>query len=102
MNRLYARSLVPPQAHNALADILICRDEVCRSPCTCQAGPLEDANVRAARQGTVDARGVGPSGRYRLRCVVASPWQPARVPADLHGLPSGGRATALHAYLDVL
>ena len=35
--------------------------------------PLEDANVRAARQGTVDARGVGPSGRYRLRCVVASP-----------------------------
>ncbi len=43
--------------------------------------PLEDANVRAARQGTVDARGVGPSGRYQLRCVVASSWQPARVPA---------------------
>jgi hypothetical protein len=51
------------------------------SPCTWQAGPLEDANVRAARQGTVDACGVGPSGRYRLRCVAASPWQPARVPA---------------------
>ena len=44
--------------------------------------PLEGCElVRAARQGTVDARGVGPSGRYRLRCVVASPWQPARVPA---------------------
>ena len=37
--------------------------------------------VRTARQGTVDARAVGPSGRYRSRCVVASPRQPARVPA---------------------
>ena len=46
---------------------------------------LEDANVRATRQGTVDARGVGPSGRYRLRCVVTSPWQPARVPAVRYG-----------------
>jgi hypothetical protein len=46
---------------------------------------LEDANVRATRQGTVDARGVGPSGRYRLRCVVTSPWQPARVPAVRRG-----------------
>src|SRR5271169_901576 len=45
--------------------------------------PLEDANVRAAGQGTVDASGVGPSGRYRLRCVVASSSQPARVPAVL-------------------
>src|SRR5712691_12775660 len=49
--------------------------------------PLEDSNVRAARQGTVDARGVGPSGRYRLRCVVAPLWQPARVPAVLVGGP---------------
>jgi hypothetical protein len=30
------------------------------SPWTWQVGPLEDANVRAARQGSVDARGVGP------------------------------------------
>jgi hypothetical protein len=54
------------------------------APGTWHAGPLEDANVRATRQGTVDARGLGPSGRYRLRCVVTSPWQPARVPAHMH------------------
>ena len=33
----------------------------------------EDWNVRAARQGIVDARGVGPSGGYRSRYVVESP-----------------------------
>ena len=33
----------------------------------------------------VDAHGVSPSGRYRLRYVVKSLWQPARVPADLNG-----------------
>ena len=38
----------------------------------------------------MDPRGVGPSGRYRLRCVVASLWQPARVPADLRGLEIDG------------
>ena len=66
------------------------------SPCIWHAGPLEDANVRAARQGIVDARGVGPSGRYRLRCVVESPWQPARVPAALYALgrSQSGRADA--------
>jgi hypothetical protein len=42
------------------------------TPCIWHAGPSEDANVRAARQGIVDAGGVGPSGRYRLRCVVES------------------------------
>ncbi len=46
--------------------------------------PLEDANVRAARQAIVYARDVGPSGRYRLRCVVELPWQSARVPAVLY------------------
>jgi hypothetical protein len=47
--------------------------------------PLEDANARATRQRAMDARGLGPSGQYRLRCVVTSPWQPARVPADASG-----------------
>ena len=37
-------------------------------------------NVRASRQGIVDARGVGPSGGYRSRYVVESPGQSARVP----------------------
>jgi hypothetical protein len=64
---------------------LSCRDEVSRVTVSGMRAPLEGANVRAARQGMVDARGVGPSGRYRLRCVVESPWQPARVAADLGG-----------------
>src|SRR5260370_13321650 len=41
---------------------------------------LEDANVGAARQGMVDARGVGPSGRYRLRGVVELPGNPHAYP----------------------
>ncbi len=39
--------------------------------------------------GQRDARGVGPSGRYRSRCVVESSWRAARVAAVLRA--SGGR-----------
>src|SRR5690348_10492310 len=63
--------------------------------------PLEDANVRAARQGTVDARGVGPSDRYRLRCVVASPGHPAHVPAVISSPDLGVLAVAAAGVLCV-
>jgi hypothetical protein len=62
--------------------LLFCRDEVCQITVYLAGGPrLKVRTSNAARQGTVDARGVDPSGRYRLRCVVESPWRPARVPA---------------------
>jgi hypothetical protein len=45
---------------------------------------LKMRTFNAARQGTVDARGVGPSDRYRLRCVVEPPWRPVAA-----GWPAG-------------
>ena len=46
----------------------------------------KDGNVRAARQGIVDARGVGPSGGYRSRYVVESLSNPhVHPPLGSHG-----------------
>jgi len=55
------------------ANVRIC-DEVCRiTVCLVGGARYEDGNVRAAREGTVDARGVGPSGGYRSQYAVESP-----------------------------
>ena len=63
-----------------------CRDEVRRITVSGWRVCYEDGNVRAARQGIVDARGVGPSGGYRSQHVVESLGQSACVPAVLLGM----------------
>lgn len=61
-----------------------CRDEVCQITVSGRRACYEDGNVRVARQGIGDARGVGPSGGYRSRYVVESPGKPHAYP------PMGG------------
>ena len=63
-----------------------CRDEVRRITVCLERSRCKDGNVRAARQGIVDARGVGPSGGYRSQHVVESLGQSACVPAVLLGM----------------
>jgi hypothetical protein len=51
--------------HRAVtADVRIRRDEGRRITVCLTAGRYGDGNVRAARQGIVDAPGIGPSGGY--------------------------------------
>jgi hypothetical protein len=62
-----SRQLADVSSFPRTATVRLQRWRVSR-PCR---GYLEDANVRAAM---MDARDVGPSGRFRLRCVIKSPW----------------------------
>jgi hypothetical protein len=74
-----------PGAENART----CRDEVCQITVSGRRARSEDERVRAARQGIVDARGVGPSGGYRSRYVVESLGNPHAYPNRYGAIMAG-------------